>query len=42
MSLCVSLADARLTIEAWSVDYNRVRPRNSLGNLTHPRGFCIS
>lgn len=30
----VSLADARRTIEAWRVDYNRVRPHSSLGYLT--------
>src|SRR5690625_2464406 len=31
---CISLADARRTIEAWRADYNRVRPHSSLGNLT--------
>ena len=29
-----SLADARVTIENWRRDYNRVRPHSSLGNLT--------
>jgi putative transposase len=28
-----SLDDARRTIEAWRIDYNRVRPHSSLGNL---------
>jgi len=29
-----SLDDARRTIEAWRVDYNRVRPHKSLGGMT--------
>ena len=29
-----SLADARVIIENWRRDYNRVRPHSSLGNLT--------
>jgi hypothetical protein len=31
------LADARLKIEQWRIEYNRERPHSSLGNLT-PRG----
>lgn len=30
----LGLTDARQRIEAWRVDYNRVRPHSSLGNLT--------
>ena len=30
----LSLADARVKIEAWRVDYNQVRPHGSLGHLT--------
>jgi putative transposase len=30
----LSLADARVKIEAWRVDYNHVRPHGSLGHLT--------
>ena len=29
----MSLAEARQTIEAWRLDYNRVRPHSSLGNV---------
>jgi putative transposase len=29
----VSLSEARRTIEAWRLDYNRVRPHSSLGNV---------
>ena len=29
----VSLDEARRTIEAWRLDYNRVRPHSSLGNV---------
>jgi len=29
-----SLVDAKETIEAWRIDYNRVRPHTSLGGLT--------
>ena len=35
----VSLADARRIIEAWRIDYNRVRPHSALGNLT-PLAFA--
>lgn len=35
----VSLADARRLIEAWRLDYNRVRPHSALGNLT-PLAFA--
>jgi putative transposase len=35
----VSLADARQRIEAWRLDYNRVRPHSALGNLT-PLAFA--
>ena len=34
-----SLRDARLAIEAWRRDYNRVRPHSSLGNLP-PRVYA--
>ncbi|MBW2397155.1 MAG: transposase [Deltaproteobacteria bacterium] len=30
----VSLTDACRAIAAWRIDYNRVRPHSSLGNLT--------
>jgi putative transposase len=30
----VSLADARLKIEKWRIEYNRERPHSSLGNPT--------
>ena len=30
----LTLDDARETIENWRLDYNRVRPHNSLGHLT--------
>ncbi len=30
----LSLAEARVTIEAWREDYNRLRPHSSLGALT--------
>jgi putative transposase len=36
----VSMADARLRIEAWRVDYNQVRPHSGLDNLT-PSEFAI-
>jgi putative transposase len=35
------LQDARDKIEAWRVDYNRVRPHSSLGNLT-PKEFAAA
>ena len=35
----VSLADARQKIEAWRIQYNRERPRSSLGYLT-PEEFA--
>jgi hypothetical protein len=35
----VSLADAVQGIEAWRLDYNRVRPHSSLGDLT-PEEFA--
>jgi putative transposase len=35
----VSLADARLKIEKWRIEYNRERPHSSLGNLT-PEEFA--
>jgi putative transposase len=35
----VSLADAGRGIEAWRLEYNRVRPHSSLGNLT-PEEFA--
>jgi len=34
-----NLQDARDKIEAWRIDYNRVRPHSSLGNLT-PKEFA--
>lgn len=30
----LSMADARVRIEAWREDYNHYRPHTSLGNLT--------
>lgn len=36
-----SLADARRIIEAWRVDYNRVRPHKSLGDMT-PEQYELS
>jgi putative transposase len=35
----VSLADARVIIEQWRIDYNTVRPHSALGNLT-PAAFA--
>src|SRR5229473_2333665 len=35
----VSLADARVKIEKWRIEYNRERPHSSLGNLT-PEEFA--
>lgn len=35
----LSLREAKREIEAWRVDYNRVRPHSSLGNLT-PAAFA--
>jgi len=35
----VSLADACRSIGAWRLDYNQVRPHNSLGDLT-PRAYA--
>jgi putative transposase len=35
----LNLDDARETIEAWRIDYNRVRPHSSLGYLT-PEAFA--
>ena len=35
----VSLADAKVKIEAWRVDYNQCRPHSSLGHLT-PNEFA--
>jgi len=35
----VSLADARIKIEKWRIQYNRERPHSSLGNLT-PEEFA--
>ena len=35
----VSFADASRGIEAWRLEYNRVRPHSSLGNLT-PEEFA--
>ena len=38
VSQFLSIADARATIEAWRIDYNRHRPHGSLGHLT-PREY---
>jgi len=35
-----SLGDARLMVEQWRQDYNRVRPHSSLGNAT-PEEFAM-
>lgn len=35
----LSLAEARVKIEAWRQDYNRSRPHSSLGNVV-PREFA--
>ena len=35
----LTLADARRTIEAWRIDYNRVRPHSALGYMT-PEEFA--
>jgi putative transposase len=37
----VDLPDARDKIGAWRIDYNRVRPHSSLGNMT-PREFAAT
>ena len=37
----LSLRDAQQTIERWRIDYNRVRPHSSLGDLT-PEEFVIN
>lgn len=39
-TLFSSLAEARVKINAWKEDYNRIRPHSSLGNLT-PEEFAI-
>ena len=38
---CISLRDARETIEAWRVDHNEVRPHSGLANAT-PTAFELS
>ena len=35
----LSLADARVIVERWRIDYNTVRPHSALGNLT-PLAFA--
>ena len=37
----LSMADAQITIEAWRVDYNTVRPHSALGGAT-PRQFALT
>ena len=37
----VSMADAQITIEAWRVDYNTVRPHSALGG-TRPAQFALT
>ena len=39
-TLFSSLAEARDKINAWKEDYNLIRPRSSLGNLT-PQEFAM-